>query len=173
MEALIRPEFGLTFWTITCFVLLVFVLSKTAWKPLMQAVEERERSIKHDLHSAETARAAAEKLKGELAAQLAALKAEIQRRLEEARLTAEKETDLLIEEARRSAGVIVESARKEIEAQKTEAARELRNKVADLAVLAAERILLKQLDHRANTDLAARYLAELEKERPDLKLGTN
>jgi F-type H+-transporting ATPase subunit b len=171
MEALIRPEFGLMFWTITCFILLVFVLSKTAWKPLMQAVEERERSIKHDLQAAEAARAGAEKLKAGLDAQLAALKAEIQRRMDEARLAAEKETDLLIEEARRSAGIIVESARKEIEAQKAEASRELKKKVAELAVLAAERILLKQLDHRANTDLAARYLGELEKESPDLKLG--
>ena len=39
MEALIRPEFGLMFWTIACFVLLALVLSKTAWRPLMQAVE--------------------------------------------------------------------------------------------------------------------------------------
>ncbi|OGR69285.1 MAG: ATP synthase F0 subunit B [Elusimicrobia bacterium GWC2_61_19] len=173
MEALIRPEFGLTFWTITCFVLLVFVLSKTAWKPLMQAVEERERAIKHDLHSAETARAGAEKLKAELDARMAALKAEIQSRMDEARLAAQKETDLLIEEARRSAGVIVESATREIEAQKAEASRELRAKVAELSVLTAERILVKQLDHRANTDLADKYLAELEKERPDLKLGNN
>jgi len=173
MEALIRPEFGLTFWTITCFILLVLVLSKTAWKPLMQAVDERERGIKHDIHAAETARAGAEKLKGELDAQMAALKAEIQGRMDEARQAAQKETDQLIEAARKSAGIIVESARKEIEAQKNEASRDLRTKVAELAVLAAERILVHQLDHRANTDLAGRYLAELEKERPDLKLGSN
>jgi len=171
MEALIKPEFGLMFWTIVCFVLLALLLSRTAWKPLLQAVEERERAIKHDRSTAETARAEAEKLKAELDAKLAELKAEISRRLEEARVSAEKEKDILIEEARKSAGVIVEAARSEIEAQKLEAARELRGKVAELSVLAAERILLKQLDHRANTDLASRYLAELEKERPELKLG--
>ena len=171
MEALIKPEFGLMFWTITCFILLVLVLSKTAWKPLMQAVEERERAIKHDRRSAETARAEAEKIKAELDAKMAELKAEINRRLDEARLLAEKETDVLIEEAKKSAGIIIEASRKEIEAQKAEAARELRNKVVELSMLAAERILVKQLDHRANTDLASKYLAELEKERPDLKLG--
>ena len=171
MEALIRPEIGLTFWTITCFVLLALLLSRTAWKPLLQAVEERERAIKHDRNTAETARAEAEKLKAELDAKLAELKAEISRRLDEARVSAEKEKDILIEEARKSAGVIVEAARHEIEAQKLEAARELKGKVAELSILAAERILLKQLDHRANTDLASKYLAELEKERPELKLG--
>ncbi|HCC47902.1 MAG TPA: ATP synthase F0 subunit B [Elusimicrobia bacterium] len=170
MEALIKPEFGLMFWTITCFVLLALLLSRTAWKPLMQAVEERERALKHDRNTAESARAEAEKIKVELEARLAELKAEIGRRMDEARLMAEKEQDVLIEEARKSAGVIVESARREIEAQKLEAARDLKNKVAELSVLAAERILLHQLDHRANTDLASRYLAEIEKERPELKL---
>ena len=173
MEALIKPEIGLMFWTIACFVLLALLLSRTAWRPLLQAVEERERAIKHDRHTAETARAEAEKLKAELDARLAEFKAEISSRMDEARLSAEREKDLLIEEARKSAGVIIESSRREIEAQKNEAARDLKNKVAELSVLAAERILLHQLDHRANTDLASKYLAELEKERPELKLGGN
>ncbi|MDA8131425.1 MAG: F0F1 ATP synthase subunit B [Elusimicrobia bacterium] len=173
MEALIRPEFGLMFWTITCFVLLALLLSRTAWKPLMAAIDERERAIKHDRHAAETARAEADKAKAELEAKLAEMKAEVARRLEEARASAEKEKDALIEEARQSAGAIVESARRELEAQKIEAARELKNKVAELSVMAAEKILLKQLDHRANTDLAAKYLAEIEKEKPEISLGNN
>ncbi len=171
MEALIRPELGLTFWTVVCFLLLVLLLSKTAWRPLLQAVEERERALKHDRQAAETARADAEKARAELDARLAQLKAEIQGRMDEARASAEREKDLIIEEARKSAAVIVESSRREIEAQKNEAARDLKNKVAELSVLAAEHILMKQLDHRANSDLSTKYLAELEKERPDLKLG--
>lgn len=170
MEALIRPEFGLTFWTILCFGLLVLLLSKTAWGPLMRSVEERERALKHDRHTAETARSEAEKIKAELDSRLADLKAEISRRMDEARVSAEQEKDLLIEEARRSAGLIVESSKREIEAQKVEAARELRTKVAELSVMAAERILAAKLDHRENTVLSARYLAELEKERPELRL---
>lgn len=170
MEALIRPETGLMFWTIACFVLLALLLSRTAWRPLLAAVEERERAIRHDRQTAESARAEAEKVKAELDARLAELKAEIARRLDEARVAAGREQDVLIDEARKSAAVIVETARREIEAQKSEAARELKAKVAELSVLAAERIMLKQLDHRANTDLASKYLAELEKERPDLKL---
>ncbi|MCM2267189.1 MAG: F0F1 ATP synthase subunit B [Elusimicrobiales bacterium] len=173
MEALIRPELGLTFWTIACFILLVVLLSKTAWKPLLHAVEERERGIKHDRQTAETARAEAEQLKADLAAQLAQLKAEVHSRLDEARVTAEKEKDLLIEEARRAAAAIVETAKKEIDVQRAEASRELKDKVAELSLLAAERILLKQIDHKANTELASRYLAELEKERPGLNLGNN
>ncbi len=170
MEALIRPEFGLMFWTIACFVLLALVLSKTAWRPLMQAVEERERAIKSDLHAAESSRAKAEKLRAELDAQMAAMKAEVRRSMEEARISAEKEKDILIAAARKSALIIIEAGRKELDAQRQEAARDLRKRVAELSVMAAEHIMMKQLDHRANTDLASKYLAELEKERPDLKL---
>ena len=170
MEALIKPEFGLMFWTIVCFVLLVLLLSRTAWGPLLKAVEERERALKTDRSAAENARAEAEKLKADLDAQLAAMKAEIQARMEEARQSAEKEKDLLIDQARKSAALIVESSGKEIEAQKQDAARELKNKVAELSVLAAEHIMMKQLDHRANTDLSSKYLVELEKERPELRL---
>ena len=170
MDALIRPEFGLMFWTILCFVLLALVLSRTAWRPLMQAVEERERAIKRDRSAAESARHEAEAARADLDAKLAELKAEVARRMDEARAAAEREKDVLIGEARKSAAVIVEAARREIEAQKLEAARDLKNKVAELSVLAAERIMMKQLDHRANTDLASKYLAELEKERPDLGL---
>jgi F-type H+-transporting ATPase subunit b len=173
MEALIRPEFGLMFWTIVCFVLLVTVLSRTAWRPLMQAIEEREKAIKGDLRAAETARAEAETAREGFESKLSELKAEISGRMEEARAAALKEKDALIEEARRSAALIVEASRREIEAQKLEASSELRSKVAELSVLAAERILLKQLDHRANTDLASKYLAELESEKPELKLGNN
>ncbi|PIU20882.1 MAG: ATP synthase F0 subunit B [Elusimicrobia bacterium CG08_land_8_20_14_0_20_59_10] len=171
MEALIKPELGLTIWTIVCFVLLVLLLSKTAWKPLLQAVAERERAIKNDRESAETARAEAEKVKAELDARLAQLRTEIQARMGEALQTAEREKELLLTEARKSAASIVEFARKEIEAQKLEAVRELKNKVAELSLLTAEKVLMKNLDHRANTELSARYLAQVEKERPDLKMS--
>jgi len=171
MEALIRPEFGLTFWTILCFVLLVVLLSKTVWGPLMRSVDERERALKQDKQAAESARAEAEKIRAELDAKLAQLKAEIQQRMDEARATAEREKDMILDGARKGAAVIVESSRREIEEQKAEAARDLKNKVAELSVLAAEHILMKQLDHRANSDLSTKYLAELEKDRPDLKLG--
>ena len=170
MEALIKPEFGLMFWTIVCFALLVLLLSRTAWRPLLQAVEERERAIKTDRNAAENARAEAEKLKADLDAQLAAMRTKIQGRMEEARQAAEREKDLLIGEARKAAAVIVEASRKKIETQKQDAARELKNKVVELSMLTAEHIMMKQLDHRANTDLASKYLAGLEKERPELNL---
>jgi len=173
MEALIKPEFGLTFWTITCFVLLVFVLSKTAWKPLIKAVEEREHALKRDREAAESARTEAEKIKGELEIKFAEISAELSRRLEAAKAEGEKEKERIVEEARRSAALIVDAAKREIESQKNEAVRELREKVVALALAASEKLLEMQLDPKINSRLVAKSIEELEKGGKALNLSEN
>ena len=170
MEALIKPEFGLMFWTISIFVVLLVLLSKTAWGPLMKAVEERERALRHDKHSAEKARAEAEKIKLDLDTRLAALKTEIEARLAEAREEGIRERDLIIDDARKSAALLVETAKKELEARQNELARDLKSKVAELAFMAAEKVLLKNVDQKANKELVDKFLKELEAKDPKYKL---
>ena len=173
MEALIKPEFGLAFWTITCFVLLVFVLSKTAWKPLLKAVEDRENALRRDREAAENARAEAEKIKNELEIKFAELKAELSRRLDSAKAEGEKEKEVIVEEARRSAALIVAAAKIEIDSQKNEAVRELREKVVGLALAVSEKLLEKHLDPKANAQLVARSIDDLEKADKFLNLSGN
>ena len=173
MEALIKPEFGLSFWTIICFVLLVLVLSKTAWKPLLKAVEDRENALKRDREAAESARAEAEKIKGELEIKFAEIKAELSRRLDSAKAEGEKEKERIVEEARKSAALIVAAAKKEIDSQKNEAVRELREKVIGLALAASEKLLEKHLDPKTNSLLVARSIDELEKADKSLNLSEN
>jgi F-type H+-transporting ATPase subunit b len=162
MEALIRPEFGLMFWTIAIFIVLVLILSRTAWKPLMKAVEEREHAIRHDRESAEKARLEAEKIRDELAADIAAFKADVERRLSEAAAEGNRERLLVIEDARKSAALLMETAKKELEIRKSELAKELKDKVTEIAFLAAEKVLLKTIDQKANKELVGRFLTELE-----------
>ncbi|MEI7481742.1 MAG: F0F1 ATP synthase subunit B [Elusimicrobiota bacterium] len=171
MEALIRPEFGLMFWTIFIFILLVLILSKTAWKPLMKAVEEREHGIRHDREAAEKARLEAEKIKEGLEAGMAALKIEIEARLNEARASGVRERDLIIEDARKSAALLIETAKTELESQKNAMVRELKDKVAELALLAAERVLQKTIDQKADRELVNHFLKELESGDARYKLG--
>jgi len=171
MEALIRPEFGLMFWTIFIFILLVLILSKTAWKPLMKAVEEREHAIRHDRESAEKARAEAEKIKADLDARLAEFRTEADRRLEEAKAEGDRGRLLILEEARKSAGLMVETAKRELEAQKNDLEKELKGKVAELAFMAAEKVLLKTIDQKANKELVGHFLKELESKDSKYKLG--
>lgn len=162
MEALIKPEFGLMFWTISIFALLVVLLSKTAWGPLMKAVDERERALRHDREAAEKARAEAEKIKAELDARLAALKSEVEARLDESRQAAAREREQVIEYALKSGAMMLETARNEIAAQRAELARELKGRVGEMALLAAERVLAKNIDHKANAELVDKFLKELE-----------
>ncbi len=171
MEALIKPEFGLMFWTIFIFILLVLILSKTAWKPLMKAVEERERVIHHDREAAETARIEAEKIKASLEAGMAALKIEIEARLAEARASGARERDLMVEDARKSAALLIDSAKTELESQKNAMVKELKDKVAELAFLAAEKVLHKTIDQKADKELVNHFLRDLESRDARYKLG--
>jgi len=171
MEALIKPEFGLMFWTIFIFILLVLVLSKTAWKPLMKAVEEREHAIRHDREGAEKARCEAEKIKIDLDARLAAFKTEMDRRLEEAAAAGDREKNLIMEEARKSASLLIENAKRELESQKNDLEKELKGKVAELAFMAAEKVLLKTIDQKANKELVGHFLKEMETKGAKYKLG--
>jgi F-type H+-transporting ATPase subunit b len=171
MEALIRPEFGLMFWTILIFALLVFILSRTAWKPLMKSVEERERAIRHDREGAEKARAEAEKIKAELDTRMAAFRTEAGRRLEEAAAEGERERLLIIDDARKSAAQLIENAKRELEIRKDELAKELKNKVSELVFMAAEKVLLKTIDQKANKELVGGFLKELESKDARYKLG--
>ncbi len=171
MEALIKPEFGLMFWTIFIFILLVLILSKTAWKPLMKAVEERERGIRHDREGAERARLEAEKIKAELDAGMAALKIEMDARLTEARASGVRERDLIIEDARKSAALLINTAKMELESQKNAMVAELKDKVAELAFLAAEKVLQKNIDQKADKELVSRFLKDLGSRDGRYKLG--
>jgi F-type H+-transporting ATPase subunit b len=171
MEALIRPEFGLMFWTILIFILLVLVLSRTAWKPLMKAVEERERGIRRDREGAEQARLGAEKIKAALEADMAALKIEIEARMTEARAAAARERDLMLGDARKSVALFVDTAKTELESQKNSMVHELKDKISELAFLAAEKVLQKTIDQKSDKDLVSRFLHDLESKDARYKFG--
>ncbi len=171
MEALIKPEFGLMFWTILIFLLLVLILSKTAWKPLMKAVEEREHAIRRDRKAAETARLEAEKLKSELDTGMSVLKIEIEACLTEARAEGVREREIIIGDARKSAAMLIDMAKAELEAQKNAMVKELNDKVIELAFLAAEKVLHKRVDQKADKDLVSFFLKDLESKDARYKLG--
>jgi len=118
MEALLRPDIGLMFWTIFIFVLLVALLGRFAWKPLLHSLEERERRLRAEREAAEQARSAAEKLKSELEGRLSIIKEEAQSAMEAAFSDGAKSRDAIIEEAKQQAVGMIERAKREMEAEK-------------------------------------------------------
>ena len=145
---LVTPDIGLIFWTTVSFAILYFILAKFAWKPILGAVNEREKSIKDALSAAEIAKE-----------EMASLKADNEKILNEAKLQRES----LIKEAREirskiiadaeseateKANKLIESAKTAIENEKSAAMKELNNTVVDLSLNIAEKLLSKELDNK-------------------------
>ncbi len=137
------------------FLLLLFLLSKLLYKPLMAKMDERSQAIQKSLDEAQAARAEAQKERAEHAAKIQAAHAEAQQIRAEALKDAADEQRRLVEAAKAEAARLVTSARQEMEQDVRRARQELRQEVADLAISAAERLIKKSLndaDHRRIVD---------------------
>jgi F-type H+-transporting ATPase subunit b len=138
---LVTPELGLFFWMFLAFGIVLFILKKFAWKPILGALKEREAFIENALLSADKAKE-----------EMAELKADNEKILKEAKMEREallKEakgiSDNIINEAKRKAAEeadkVIESARQNIESEKAAALTEIKKQVANLSVDIAEKIL--------------------------------
>ena len=137
---------GLVVWTVITFILLLFVLKKTAWKPLIEALEKREEHIRTSLDRAEQAKIEAEKMLEEHRRQIAGAESEAQKIIKESRELAQKLKGEMEETAKRQSQAIIEQAKQEIERKKEAAFVELRGEVANIAILVAEKILKESID---------------------------
>lgn len=160
---LVTPEIGLVFWTSVSFFFLLFILGKFAWKPIMGAISERERSIEDALLKAEAAKDEMARLTNENDALLKEARAERDLILKEAK----KLKDQIVAEAKESAqkegARMIELARIEINNQKTIAIADVRNQVATLSLEIAEKVLRKQFEDQSKQDaLVADLLKEVK-----------
>lgn len=146
MDKLLSPDSGLIVWTVLTFLSLVFVLGKLAWGPLIEAIEEREAKIKADRAAAESARAASEKIKAELEAEIAALESRGREMLSRAMREGEALRSSLESQAEASARKLKEKTLAELAEEKARLVGELRAEVAELSVLAAEKLLRRSVN---------------------------
>lgn len=149
---------GLSLWTIITFILLLVLLKRLAWRPLVDALTSREESIRESLAQAEHARREAHRLMEENQKQIANAHAEFQRVLREAREEAEKLRAKRKQEAEAEARKIIDQGKMEIEREKESALLQLRGEVADLAILAASKILDETLDEKKHRKLVDDFL---------------
>ncbi|WP_075349085.1 F0F1 ATP synthase subunit B [Algoriphagus marinus] len=160
---LITPGTGLIFWQLFGFLGLLFILIKFAWKPMLEALEERESSIENALKSAETARN-----------EMANLKAENEKLLAEARLErdiilkkAQDASVKMIEEAKEDASKVgaqmIANAKAVIETEKKAALADVKTQVATLSLEITEKLLRKNLsDDKAQKELVDGFVNELK-----------
>ena len=143
---LLTPGLGLIFWQLVGFLALLFILGKFAWRPILEALNERESSIEDALAAAEKAKAEMAQLKSENEQLLAEARKEREMMLKEANAVATKIREEAREEASKESARIVEDARASIEIQKQAALAEVKHQVADLSLTIAEKILREKLD---------------------------
>ena len=152
---------GLTLWAAITFLVLLVVLSKFAWGPIVKMLDEREKTISEAIESAKKERAEAEKL---LASQKESLVKATREAAEIAKRNQDEVEKLRVEltaKARKEAEELVASARKQIIEEKSKAAAELRSMVADLAIDAAAKLVKASLDDKAQRALVEDYLKQL------------
>jgi len=160
---LVTPNIGLVFWTTICFAILLFILGKYAWKPILAAVKEREDSIESALSKAEALKEEMARISNENEELLKQTRAERDVILQEAR----KVKDQIINDAKDAANVegsrLIEKARIEINSQKAIAMADVKNQVASLSLEIAEKVLRKQFDDAKKQDeLVTELLKEVK-----------
>jgi F-type H+-transporting ATPase subunit b len=160
---MLNPNPGLIIWTIITFIFLLLLLKKFAWKPLLEALQRREESVRGSIKRAEMAKQEAEQLLEENRKLLERAGQEGLRILNENRAYAEKLKDEIIDKANQQSRRMVEQAKQEIERDKEAALVQLRNEVANLAILAAGKILDETLDENKQRKLVDTYLKGLPK----------
>lgn len=149
MEKLISEfSIGLFFWQSMIFIGLLFLLRKYAWGPILNAVNERETSIKDALASAEAARAEMENLQSDNQRILKEARAEKEALLKEARNTRAELISTAKEEAQVEADKILTQAQEAIQNEKRAAINELREQVGSIAMDIAEKVLQKELESK-------------------------
>lgn len=156
---LLSPSGGLMFWTLIIFVLLLLLLSKFAFPPILGAVEARERSLQEAIEGAKADRAAAAAILAEQRAELERARTEAQQFIADGRAAGEKLRAEMLEQTRVQQQELLERARKEIGAERERAILELRREAVDLAIAGASRVIEQNLDDAANRQLIDRFLA--------------
>ncbi len=144
---------GLLVWTWITFLLVLFVLAKVVWKPLLSMLDEREEKISQALvdaeRAAENARLAGEKYEEVLEQ----ARREAQSIISASKEKAEKVSSDILSEARVKAQGLVSDAEKKIETEKDKAIMEIRSQVADLSLDIAQKLIQRNLDDDSNRSL--------------------
>ena len=160
---LVTPAIGLIFWTTVVFTLLVLLLKKFAWKPILSAVDERNKSIKDSLAQAEKARNEMSELTANNEKIIAQAKLDRDIILKEARDMKNEIISEAKDKANKEAEKLVSTAKEQILNEKMKAITELKNYVADLSIEMAEKILSSELsDVAKQKELVTNALKEIK-----------
>jgi len=154
---------GVSFWTLVIFAILLFVLAKFAFPPILGYAAAREQRIQDAIDAARRDREEAERLLAEQRQELNKARQEAQSYIGEAQKTAENVRKEILEKARTEQEEILARAKREIEDERQRAVESLRREAVDLAVAAASKLVEKRLDSQEDRRIVTEFLSHVEK----------
>ncbi len=159
---LVQPDPGLFIWTIVTFLVLLALLAKFAWKPLLQALENREESIRKSLDDAQQARQELERLNQESAQMIAKARQEADAIVARSRTDAERLKEDMRQEARAESATIVKNAERQIQLETGRAIEQIRHEAVDLSIAIASKVIGRNLSKDDNERLIEDALKQVE-----------
>ena len=159
---LVQLDPGLFVWTILTFLLLLFVLAKFAWKPLLKMLNDREELIRSSLEDAEKAKEKLERLNAEGEAIINRARSEAQSILSEGKTAAAKLKDETLDVAKEQAKQIASEAEKQINIEKDKAIAEIKSEVVNLSMSIAEKLINKNISPEDNKALIDESLSSVK-----------
>jgi F-type H+-transporting ATPase subunit b len=159
---LVSPDVGLMIWTLIAFLVTLLILRKYAWPAITQALEKRQGMIEESIDTAERARAESAELLEEYRARLREARDQAEEIIARARKAGEVHERESVEEAKARREELLEQTRRDIEAETRRAIQEIRSEVADLTILATEKVTRKTLDDDDQKRLVEEALSELD-----------
>jgi F-type H+-transporting ATPase subunit b len=159
---LVQPDPGLYIWTIVTFLVLLALLARFAWRPLLDALEQRQQTIRKSLDDARQAKEELQRLQAESARILAEARNEAAGILASTRADAARFADEMKQKARGDADAIVRNAQREIDAQTARAVQSIRREAIDLSVAVATKILRRDVSQADNERLVDDTIREMQ-----------
>ncbi len=160
---LVQPDPGLFIWTILVFLILLGMLSKFAWKPLLALLDKREKTIRDSLDDAEKARTELEQLQQKSEELIAQARTEAQNIVAAGKTAGEQLKSDTLENARQQADVLIKNAGKQIDAEKEKAISEIKAEVVDLSLAVAGKLIRKNLSKADNQALIDETVNSIQK----------
>ena len=159
---LVSPDVGLMIWTLLAFLVAMFILRKFAWPAITEALDKRQRAIEESIEVAESTRTEAQQLLQEYRERLREARQQADEIVARARKAGEVHEREALEKAKIQREELLEQTRRDIDAETRRAIQEIRNEVADLTVMATEKVTRKSLDEGDQKRLVEEALRELD-----------
>jgi len=162
MNPLVQPDPGLFIWTIVTFLVLLALLAKFAWGPLLRALESRQETIRKSLEDAQQARQELERLHQESSQILRQARVDAEAIITQSRADAERLREEMRTKARSEAEGIVRNAERQIQLETARAVQQIRHEAVDLSVTIASRIIQRNLTKEDNERIIQEALRQVE-----------